>query len=102
MKIVYREIIKYLYVFIFIFMFFAKNEYITGTVRVVGTSIFPNVVISAEEREYYFDKKFFEEYSKYEGKVITVEAKIKKETLWLADKSKSFDKYTIVWVKKKE
>ncbi len=101
MKIIYREIIKYLYIFIFIFMIFAKKEYITGTVRVVGTSIFPNVVISAEDRDYYFDKKFFEEYAKYQGQVITIEAKIKKEKLWLADKSKSFDRYTIVWVKKK-
>lgn len=82
-------------------MIFAKKEYITGTVRVVGTSIFPNVVISAEDRDYYFDKKFFEEYAKYQGQVITIEAKIKKEKLWLADKSKSFDRYTIVWVKKK-
>ncbi|WP_300716499.1 hypothetical protein [uncultured Brachyspira sp.] len=101
MKIAYKEIIKYLYVFIFIFLFFAKKEYITGTIRVTGTSMFPNVVISAEDRDYYFDKKFFKEYAKYEGQIITVEAKIKKETLWLADKSKSFDKYIILYAKKK-
>lgn len=104
MKRMYRIILKYSQVFLFVFFFllFAKKEDITGRVRIVGTSIFPDAVISTEERDYYFDKKFFEEYAKYQGQIITIEAKVKKETLWLADKSKSFDRYTIMWVKKKE
>ena len=104
MKRMYRIILRYSQVFLFVFFFllFAKKEEITGKIRIVGTSIFPDAVISTEERDYYFDKKFFEEYAKYQGQIITVEAKVKKETLWLADKSKSFDRYTIMWVKKKE
>ena len=90
-------------------MLFAKKQVITGEVRILGTYLFPNVVISENNIDYYFDKsffeeysKFFEEYSKYQGKVISVEAKVKKEKLWLADRSKSFDRYTIKWVKKIE
>lgn len=101
MKIIYRKIIKYLYIFVFILTIFSRKENITGTVRVVGTSIFPNVVISTEDRDYYFDEKFFDEYAKYNGHIITIEAKVKKEKLWLFDKSKSFDKYTIKWLRKK-
>lgn len=41
----------------FLIMIFAKKEYITGMVRAVGTSVFPNIVISADDRDYYFDKK---------------------------------------------
>ncbi|MEI0580651.1 hypothetical protein [Brachyspira pilosicoli] len=80
-------------------MLFAKKQVITGEVRVVGTYLFPNVVISENNIDYYFDKEFFEEYSKYQGKIISIEAKVKKEKLWLADKSKSFERYTIKWVK---
>ncbi|WP_157143191.1 hypothetical protein [Brachyspira pilosicoli] len=83
-------------------MLFAKKQVITGEVRILGTYLFPNVVISENNIDYYFDKDFFEEYSKYQGKVISVEAKVKKEKLWLADRSKSFDRYTIKWVKKIE
>ena len=104
MKIFYKRVVKYSHILLFVFFFllFAKKEEITGKIRIVGTSIFPDAVISTEERDYYFDKKFFEEYAKYQGQIITVEAKVKKETLWLADKSRSFDRYTIMWVKKKE
>lgn len=83
-------------------MFLAKKQVIIGEVRVVGTYIFPNVVISENNIDYYFDEDFFEEYSKYQGKIISIEARVKKETLWLADKSKSFDRYTIKWVRKIE
>lgn len=104
MKSFYKNIIKYFYVFMFVFFFliFAKKEDITGRIRVVGTSIFPELVISTDEIDYYFDKKLFDKFIKYEGENITIEAKVKKETLWLADKSKSFDRYTIKWAKKKE
>ncbi|TXJ41069.1 hypothetical protein [Brachyspira pilosicoli] len=83
-------------------MLLAKKQVIIGEVRVVGTYIFPNVVISENNIDYYFDEDFFEEYSKYQGKIISIEARVKKETLWLADKSKSFDRYTIKWVRKIE
>ena len=104
MKNVYHNTVKYSYIFIFIFFFllFAKKEEITGNIRIVGTAIFPEIVLSTENIDYYFDKKFFNEYAKYDCQTITIEAKVKKETLWLADKSKSFDRYTIMWAKKKE
>ena len=104
MKRMYRIILKYSQVFLFVFFFllFAKKENITGRVRIVGTAMFPDAVISTEEIDYYFDKKFFFFFAKYQGQIITIEAKVKKETLWLADKSRSFDRYTIMWVKKKE
>lgn len=84
--------------FILFFLIFAKKQIITGEIKIVGTYLFPNVVVSTDKIDYYFDKKFFEEYSKYQGKVITLEAKIKKERFWLADKSKYFDRYIIKWV----
>ncbi|EKV56571.1 hypothetical protein A966_09661 [Brachyspira hampsonii 30446] len=104
MKIIYKNIIKYSYIFmlVFFFMLFAKKEEITGTIRMVGTAIFPEIVITTEERDYYFDKKFFDEYAKYVGQNITIKAKVKKDTIWLADRSKSFDRYTIMWVEKQE
>lgn len=83
-------------------MLLAKKQVITGEVRIVGTYLFPNVVISENNIDYYFDEDFFEEYSKYQGKIISIEARVKKETLWLADRSKYFDRYTIKWVKKIE
>ena len=104
MKRIYKSIIKYSYVFmlVFFFLLFAKKQEITGTIRMVGTAIFPEIVITTEERDYYFDKKFFDEYSKYVGQNMTITAKVKKDTIWLADRSKSFDIYTIMWIEKKE
>ena len=64
MKRIYKNIIKYSYVFmlVFFFLLFAKKQEITGTIRMVGTAIFPEIVITTEERDYYFDKKFFDIY----------------------------------------
>ena len=81
-------------------LLFARKERITGEIRIVGTSLFHDLVITTEERDYYFDKKFFEEYAKYEGEIITIEAKVKKTKLWLADRSRYLERYDILWVKK--
>lgn len=81
-------------------LLFARKERITGEIRIVGTSLFHDLVITTEERDYYFDEKFFEEYAKYEGEIITIEAKIKKSKLWLADRSRYLERYNILWVKK--
>lgn len=81
-------------------LLFAKKERITGEIRIVGTSLFYDLVITTEDRDYYFDKKFFEEYAKYEGEIITIEAKVKKTKLWLADRSRYLERYNILWVKK--
>lgn len=77
-----------------------SKKIITGEVRVVGTSLFYDLVISDAERDYYFDEKFFEEYIKYEGEIITVEAKIKKTKLKIAGGNRFLEKYNILWVKK--
>lgn len=81
-------------------LLFAKKERITGEIRIVGTSLFHDLVITTEDRDYYFDEKFFEEYAKYEGEIITIEAKVKKTKLWLADRSRYLERYNILWVKK--
>ena len=88
------------FLLIFAFVKKEKNERITGEIRVVGTSLFYDLVITTEDRDYYFDEKFFEEYAKYEGEIITIEAKVKKTKLWLADRSRYLERYNILWVKK--
>lgn len=79
---------------------FEKKEKITGEIRIVGTSLFYDLVISTENRDYYFDDKFFDEYVKYDGKVITIEAKVKKTKLKIAGGNRFLEKYNILWVKK--
>ena len=95
-----KKLLNAIFVFVIVFLLFTKKERITGEIRVVGTSLFYDLVITTEERDYYFDKKFFEEYAKYEGEIITIEAKVKKTKLWLADRSRYLERYNILWVKK--
>ena len=96
-----KRLLNIIFVFMIVFLLFTKKEKITGEIRVVGTALFPNVVITTKEnRDYYFDKKFFEEYAKYQGEIITIEAKIKKTKLWLADRSRYLERYNILWVRK--
>lgn len=96
-----KRLLNMIFVFMIVFLLFTKKEKITGEIRVVGTALFPNVVITTKEnRDYYFDKKFFEEYAKYQGEIITIEAKIKKTKLWLADRSRYLERYNILWVRK--
>ena len=61
MKRIYKNIIRYSYVFmlVFFFLIFAKKQDITGTIRMVGTSIFPEIVITTEERDYYLLSIFY-------------------------------------------
>ena len=95
------KVLSVVFIIVIVSLFiFAKKEKITGEIRIVGTSLFYDLVISTEERDYYFDKKFFEEYSKYQGEIITIEAKVKKNKLWLADRSRYLERYDILWVKK--
>lgn len=101
LKSVLLKILIVVFIIVIAFLFiFAKKEKITGEIRIVGTSLFYDLVITTEERDYYFDKKFFDEYSKYEGEIITIEAKVKKSKLWLADRSRYLERYDILWVKK--
>ena len=101
LKSVLLKSLSVVFVILVAFLFvFSKKERITGEIRIVGTSLFHDLVITTEDRDYYFDEKFFEEYSKYEGKIITIEAKIKKTKLLLADRSRYLERYNILWVKK--
>ena len=96
-----KKLLNTIFIFMIVFLLFTKKERITGEIRIVGTSLFYNVVITTKEgRDYYFDKKFFEEYAKYQGEIITIEAKVKKTKLWLADRSRYLERYNILWVKK--
>ena len=101
LKSVLLKILIVVFIIVIAFLFiFAKKEKITGEIRIVGTSLFYDLVITTEERDYYFDKKFFEEYAKYQGEIIAIEAKVKKTKLWLADRSRYLERYNILWVKK--
>ena len=100
LKSVLLKLLSIIFIFAVAFLLFTKKEKITGEIRIVGTSLFYDLVITTEERDYYFDKKFFEEYVKYEGEIITIEAKVKKTKLWLADRSRYLERYNILWVKK--
>lgn len=93
-------IIIFILLFAVLFSFNKKKEIITGEIRIVGTSLFYDLVISTEARDYYFDEKFFEEYAKYQGEIITIEAKIKKNKLKIAGGNRFLEKYIILWVKK--
>ena len=101
LKSVLLKLLSVVFIIVIASLFlFAKKERITGEIRIVGTSLFYDLVITTEERDYYFDKKFFEEYAKYQGEIITIEAKVKKSKLWLADRSRYLERYNILWVKK--
>lgn len=94
--------LKSLYL-IFILTFLLSKENLVGRVRLLGTEIFPDLVITtSEQKNYYFDKHLFNDYIQYLGKDISIRARVKKEKLWLADRSKSFYRYTIVSVDKIE
>ena len=98
-----KKLLNTIFIFMIVFLLFTKKEKITGEIRIVGTSLFHNVVITTkEDRDYYFDEKFFEEYAKYQGEIITIEAKVKKTKLWIADRSRYLERYNILWVKKVE
>lgn len=74
-----------------IFLWFIPEKEITGTVRLVGTQIFPSVVISSNDgKDYYFHKDLFSEFKPYNNKVITIKAKVKDKKTELADGSKVF------------
>ena len=101
LKSVLLKLLSVVFIIVIASLFlFAKKERITGEIRIVGTSLFYDLVITTENRDYYFDKKFFEEYAKYQGEIITIEAKVKKSKLWLADRSRYLERYNILWVKK--
>ena len=95
-----KKLLNVIFIFTIAFLLFTKKERITGEIRIVGTSLFYDLVITTEERDYYFDKKFFEEYAKYQGEIIAIEAKVKKTKLWLADRSRYLERYNILWVRK--
>ena len=45
-----KRLLNIIFVFMIVFLLFAKKEKITGEIRVVGTTLFPNVVITQRKR----------------------------------------------------
>ncbi len=83
---------------IFMWPIFTPQTKIEGRVRLVGTALFPELVITTKEGiDYVFEKELFEEFNPYQNQTITIKATIKKEKLQLADGSKEF---TIFKIKK--
>lgn len=91
--------IKNIFIIVLFFTLFLKYQTITGVVTVLGTHNFPDIVIQSNNTNYYLDNKLFDEYIKYHTQTITVRGKVKKEKLWLADRSESFYRYYLLDVK---
>ena len=76
---------------LFMWPIISPQTKIEGRIRLVGTALFPELVITTEDKiDYVFDKELFEEFNAYQNQIITIKATVKKETLRLADGSKEF------------
>jgi hypothetical protein len=74
-----------------IFLIFTPYKEIEGSVRMVGTVIFPQLtILTKNNEEYYFDNSLFDDFKQYSGRNITIKAKIKNKKRTLADNSKTF------------
>lgn len=74
-----------------IFLIFTPYKEIEGSVRMVGTAIFPQLtILTSNDEEYYFDNSLFDDFKKYSGKNITIKAKVKNKKRTLVDNSKTF------------
>jgi len=53
----------------------AKNNIVqvSGTVRLVGTSLFPEIVITGSDKEWYVEKKEMSKLNDLQHRVVTVE-----------------------------
>ena len=53
----------------------AKNNIVqaSGTVRLVGTSLFPEIVITGSEKEWYIDKEEMHKLYDFQHRKVTVE-----------------------------
>ncbi len=82
---------------IFMALFISKGTEIEGVVRLVGTSIFPSVVITTQEGiDYYVDDELFEQFVEFQHRTIIINVtKLEEETLELADGSRTFVRPTI-------
>ena len=64
---------------------------IEGRIRLVGTAMFPELVITTDDDvDYVFEKELFETFNIYQNQTITIKATVKEEVLRLADGSKEF------------
>lgn len=78
------------------FLWFTPEIEIKGNVRLVGTPLFPILVISGEDGiDYYFHDDLFDEFRLYNNKAIKIKAKVKDKKTELADGSKIFITPTI-------
>ena len=86
-----KKVMPVVLMLLFMWPMFTPQTEIEGRVRLVGTALFPELVISTKDGvDYVFEKKLFEEFNIYQNQTITIRATVKEEKLRLADGSKEF------------
>ncbi len=72
--------ITHVVVFIFMAMWFMPQKDIEGVVRLVGTSLFPSLILETDDGDvYYIDESLFDEFVQYQHLRVKVRARIKEE-----------------------
>ena len=89
-KLFYKTMPIFLLIF-FMWPFTKPQTIIEGRIRLVGTALFSDLVITTEDGiDYVFSKELFDEFNIYQNQIITIKATVKEETVQLADGSKEF------------
>ncbi len=69
--------ITHVVVFIFMAMWFMPQKDIEGSVRLVGTALFPSLILETDSGEvYYIDDALFDEFVVYQHLTIKIRAKV--------------------------
>jgi len=78
------------------FLWFTPEIEIEGSVKLIGTPIFPTLVISGTDGiDYHFHEDLFDKFRPYNNKTIKIKAKVKDKKTELSDGSKIFITPTI-------
>ncbi len=90
---------KYFQVFLLVFMafFVTQPTELEGTVRLVGTSLFPSLVFTTPEgKDYFFDDELFNSFVEYQHRRLVLSITEMDDEIWeLADGSRKFVRPTI-------
>jgi hypothetical protein len=68
---------------------------VSGRVRLVGSGLFPQLVISGEEREWYIDKEEESKLLEFQQQLVTVEGRESYTDLTFANGSPAGRRYTL-------
>ncbi|MDR0388013.1 MAG: hypothetical protein LBH57_08250 [Treponema sp.] len=68
---------------------------VSGRVRLVGTGLFPQLVISGEEREWYIDKEEESKLLEFQQQLVTVEGRESYKDLTFANGFPAGRRYTL-------